>query len=151
MPPDALVILDDGDEDLVKDVGPSLAEAVVGLAPAGHEADLASEGDVGGRQADGDDVVLVEHRPLQVQQGHVKTVWLGQHVSGTLVLIRTACVHWVYCTTIIFFVKLHNECHKSTRTVISEFPHKSERVKLCNNTLVTTQLGVTVSLLFAAL
>ena len=95
MPPDALVILDDGDENLVKDVGPGLAEAVVGLAPASHEANLAGEGDVGGRQADGDDVVLVEHRPLQVQQGHVKTVRLGQHVSGTLVLIRTACVHWV--------------------------------------------------------
>ena len=82
MPPNALVILDDGDKNLVKDVGARLAEAVVGLPPAGHKPDLAGEGDVCGREADGDDVVLVEDRPVQVEQGHVESVWLCQHVSA---------------------------------------------------------------------
>ena len=83
MPADALVVLDDGDQHLVQDVGPSLAEAVVCLAPASHQTNLASEVDVGGRQTDGDDVVLVEHRPVQVQQSHVEPVGLRQHVPET--------------------------------------------------------------------
>ena len=58
MPPDALVILDDGDENLVEDVGARLPEAVVRLAPARHQPDLPGEADVGWREADGDDVVL---------------------------------------------------------------------------------------------
>ena len=80
----------------MQDVGACLAEAVISLAPAGNEADLASQGNVGGREADGDDVVLVEHRSLQVKQCHVKTVWLGQHVSGTLVLIKTSHARGVH-------------------------------------------------------
>ena len=36
-----------------------------------------------GGQADGDDVVLVEDQPVQVQQSHIEPVRLCQHVSGT--------------------------------------------------------------------
>ena len=81
VPVDALLVLDDGDQHLVQDVGPCLPKGVVSLAPSSHHPDLASEGDVPGGQADGDDVVLVEDRPVQVQQGHVEPVRLCQHVS----------------------------------------------------------------------
>ena len=67
----------------MQNVCPCLAECVVSFAPARHQADLAREGDVGRRQADGDDVVLVEDRPVQVQQGHVEPVGLSQHVPET--------------------------------------------------------------------
>ena len=40
VPPDAFLVLDDGDQDLVQDVGTGLAERVVRLAPPGHYADL---------------------------------------------------------------------------------------------------------------
>ena len=33
------------------------------------------------RQTDGDDVILVEHRMVELQQGDVEPVGLGQHVS----------------------------------------------------------------------
>ena len=37
VPADALVIVDDRDEDLVQDVGPCLSKGVVCLAPASHQ------------------------------------------------------------------------------------------------------------------
>ena len=81
MPADALVVLDDGDQHLVQDVGSSLAEAVVCLAPASHQTNLASEVDVGGRQTDGDDVVLVEDRSVKMKKSYVEPIWLSQHIS----------------------------------------------------------------------
>ena len=81
MPADALVVLDDGDQHLVQDVGPCLAEAVVCLAPARHQTNLASEVDVGGRQTDGDDVVLVEDRSVKMKKSYVEPIWLSQHIS----------------------------------------------------------------------
>ena len=80
MPADALLVFDDRHQNFVQDVGPRLPESVISFAPARHQADLACERDVGGRQADGDDVVLVEHRPVQVQQSNVEPVGLRQHV-----------------------------------------------------------------------
>ena len=82
MPADAVLVFNDRHQDLVKDVGPCLPECVISFAPASHQADLAGERYVWGRQADGDDVVLVEDRPVQVQQGHVEPVGLSQHVPG---------------------------------------------------------------------
>ena len=83
MPADALLVFDDRHQNFVQDVGPRLPESVISFAPARHQADLACERDVGGRQADGDDVVLVEHRPVQVQQSNVEPVGLRQHVPGS--------------------------------------------------------------------
>ena len=80
MPPNAVLVFNYWHKNFVQNVGPGLAEGVVGLAPAGHQADLAGEGDVRGREADGDDVVLVEDRPVKVQKSHVEPVRLGQHV-----------------------------------------------------------------------
>ncbi len=40
VPADALLVVDNGDEDLVEDVGPRLPEGVVRLAPARHQAHL---------------------------------------------------------------------------------------------------------------
>ena len=84
MPADALLVFDDRHQNFVQDVGPRLPESVISFAPARHQADLACERDVGGRQADGDDVVLVEDRPVQVQQSHVEPVGLRQHVPETV-------------------------------------------------------------------
>lgn len=80
MPADAVLVFNDRNQDLVKDVGPCLPECVISFAPASHQADLAGERYIWGRQTDGDDVVLVEDRPVQVQQGHVEPVGLSQHV-----------------------------------------------------------------------
>ena len=68
----------------MKDVGTSLAEAVVSLAPARHQTNLASQVDVTGWQTDGDDVVLVEHWPVQVEQSNIISVRLCQHVSENI-------------------------------------------------------------------
>ena len=87
MPADALVVLDDGDQHLVQDVGPSLAEAVVCLAPARHQTNLASEVDVGGRQTDGDDVVLVEDRSVKMKKSYVEPIWLSQHISEEIKIV----------------------------------------------------------------
>jgi len=40
VPADALLVVDDRDEDLVEDVSARLAEGVVRLAPAGHQPHL---------------------------------------------------------------------------------------------------------------
>ena len=83
MPADAVLVFNDRHQDFVQDVGPRLPEGVISFPPASHQADLACERYVGGRQTDGDDVVLVEHRPVQVQQSHVEPVGLRQHVPET--------------------------------------------------------------------
>ena len=80
MPADAVLVFNDWHQNFVKDVGPRLPECVIGFAPSSHQADLACERYVWGRQTDGDDVVLVEDRPVQVQQSHVEPVGLRQHV-----------------------------------------------------------------------
>merc|ERR1711892_1521345 len=77
----ALLVLDDGHQHFMQDVSPSLAKRVVSLAPTCHHPNLAGERNVPGRQADGDDVVLVEDGPVQVQESNVEPVWLCQHVS----------------------------------------------------------------------
>ena len=82
MPPDAVLVFNDRHQNLVKDVGPRLPECVISFAPASHQADLAGERYVWGRETDGNDVVLVEDRPVQAQQGHVEPVGLSQHVPG---------------------------------------------------------------------
>ena len=58
MPADAVLVFNDWHQNFVKDVGPRLPECVISFAPASHQADLPGERDVGGREADGDDVVL---------------------------------------------------------------------------------------------
>ena len=83
MPADAVLVFNDWHQNFVKDIGPRLPECVISFAPASHQADLAVERDVWGRQTDGNDVVLVEHRPVQAQQGHVEPVGLSQHVPET--------------------------------------------------------------------
>ena len=83
MPSDAVLVFNDWHQDFVKDVGPRLPECVISFAPASHQADLPGERNVWGRQTDGNDVVLVEDRPVQVQQGHVEPVGLSQHVPET--------------------------------------------------------------------
>ena len=82
MPADAVLVFNDWHQNFVKDVGPRLPECVISFAPASHQANLAGERYVWGRQTDGNDVVLVEDRPVQVQQGHVEPVGLSQHVPG---------------------------------------------------------------------
>ena len=81
MPPNAFIILDYWHQDLVQNVGSCLAETVVCLAPACHQTNLAGEIDIRRRQADGNDVVLVEDRAVEMKQCHIKSVRLGQHVS----------------------------------------------------------------------
>ena len=65
----------------MKNVGASLAERIISLAPSCHHPNLATKGNVPGGQADGDDVVLVEDWPVKVKESNIKPVWLGQHVS----------------------------------------------------------------------
>ena len=84
MPADAVLVFNDWHQNFVKDVGPRLPECVIGFAPSSHQADLACERYVWGRQTDGNDVVLVEDRPVQVQQSHVEPVGLRQHVPETV-------------------------------------------------------------------
>jgi len=81
MPLYALFVLDDGHKDLMKNIGASLAERIISLAPSCHHPNLATKGNVPGGQADGDDVVLVEDWPVKVKESNIKPVWLGQHVS----------------------------------------------------------------------
>ena len=81
MPPNTFIILDDWHQDLVKNVGSRLAETVVSFAPSCHQTNLASQVNVRRREADGDNVVLIEDRAVQMKQCHIESVRLGQHVS----------------------------------------------------------------------
>ena len=78
MPADAVLVFNDWHQNFVKDVGPRLPECVISFAPASHQADLAGERYIWGRQTDGDDVVSEPHPLLSLDQSQV--VLVGEEV-----------------------------------------------------------------------